>query len=265
VTDPLRRAASRAMGLLADLPVPRPLRGPVYRGYARITGANLEEAGLPLEAHPSLGDFFTRPLREGLRPVDPDPLAVVSPVDGRVQRVGPIVEGQTLQAKGRPYAVRQLLAGVGEDIDLEGGCAMTLYLSPSDYHRIHSPCAASISEARWVRGHCLSVAPKVLDRRLVLPINERCVLRLETAHGPLLFVLVAALNVARLIVRDLRPDEAGTLAPPLERAAGEELGRFELGSTVILVAPPGVLDPDPSLAPGSVVRLGRRIGSFLRA
>ena len=132
------------MGLPADLPVPRPLRGPVYRGYARVTGANLEEAGLPLEAHPSLGDFFTRPLREGLRPVDPDPLAVVSPVDGRVQRVGPIVEGQTLQAEGRPYAVRQLLAGVGEDIDLEGGCAMTLYLSPSDYHRTHSPCAAAI-------------------------------------------------------------------------------------------------------------------------
>ena len=90
----------------------------------------------------------------------------------------------------------------------------------------------------------------------------RSVLRLETERGPLLFVLVAALNVARLIVRDVRPDQAGRLAQPLERAAGEELGRFELGSTVILVAPPGMVEPDPALVHGSVVRLGRRIGSL---
>ena len=262
VTDPLRRAASRTMGVLADLPVPRPLRAPLYRGYARVTGADLSEAGQPLDSHPSLGDFFTRPLRDGVRPVDPDPLALVSPVDGRVQRVGGIEGGRTLQAKGRDYAVRELLAGVGEDVDLEGGVAMTLYLSPSDYHRIHSPLACTLTEARWVRGHCLSVAPKVLDRRIVLPINERCVLRLETERGPLLFVLVAALNVARLIVRDVRPDQAGRLAQPLERAAGEELGRFELGSTVILVAPPGMVEPDPALVHGSVVRLGRRLGSL---
>lgn len=260
--DPLRRALSRSVGFLADLPVPRLLRPPLYRAFGRFTDAHMEEAGLALDQYGSLGEFFARPLREGCRPIDDEPDALVSPVDGRVQRIEVIRNGMIVQAKGFEYPVRELLAGVGEEFNLEGGVCMTLYLSPSDYHRIHTPAAGEISEARWVRGKMHSVAPSVLTRKMVLPVNERCVLRLDTDRGPLLLVLVAALNVARLIVKDVAPDWSGMVHPALARERGAELGRFELGSTVIVIAPPNTLEPDSSLAPDSVVRVGRKIARW---
>jgi len=263
VIDPIRRALSRSVGCLADLPLPRPLRPPLMRAFGRLTGAQMEEAGLPLDQFGSLGEFFARPLKEGCRPIDLDPDALVSPVDGRVQRICTLRDGMILQAKGFEYPCRELLAGVGEGVNLEGGVAMTLYLSPSDYHRIHTPAAGTISEARWVRGHMHSVAPSVLTRKMVLPINERCVLRLDTERGPLLMVLVAALNVARLILNDVPTDWSGAVTSAVSLERGSELGRFELGSTVIVIAPPKTLNPDPSLTPDAVVRVGRRIASWV--
>lgn len=254
---------SRSVGFLADLPVPTPLRPTLYRAFARATGALMEEVQMPLGQYGSLGAFFARPLREGCRPVDGDPDAVVSPVDGRVQGISPLRNGLILQAKGFEYPVRELLAGVGEGIDLEGGVAMTLYLSPSDYHRIHTPAQGRISEVRWVRGKMHSVAPAVLNRKMVLSVNERCVVRLDTERGPLLLVLVAALNVARLILKDIPADWSGPVAPTLDLERGAELGRFELGSTVIVIAPPGSIEPSPSLAPDSVVRVGREIARWI--
>ncbi len=228
-----------------------------------MSGARLEEAGLPLNQYGSLGEFFARALRTDCRPIDPDPKTLVSPVDGRVQGVEIIRHGMIVQAKGLDYPVRELLAGVGEELNLEGGVCMTLYLSPSDYHRIHTPAASKISEARWVRGRMHSVAPSVLTRKIVLPINERCVLRLDTDQGPLLLVLVAALNVARLIVNDVEPNWSGLVEPALTRERGAELGRFELGSTVIVIAPAGMVEPDASLTPDSAVRMGRRIARWV--
>lgn len=251
------------MGVLADLPLPRLLRPAFLRVFASMSGAQLEEAGLPLNQYGSLGEFFARALRTGCRPIDPDPKALISPVDGRVQGVEVIRDGMIVQAKGLEYPVRELLAGVGEELNLEGGVCMTLYLSPSDYHRIHTPAASKISEARWVRGRMHSVAPSVLTRKMVLPINERCVLRLDTDQGPLLLVLVAALNVARLIVNDVQPNWSGLIEPALMRERGAELGRFELGSTVIVIAPAGMVEPDASLTPDSVVRMGRKIARWL--
>ena len=228
-----------------------------------MSGARLEEAGLPLNQYGSLGEFFARALRTDCRPIDPDPKTLVSPVDGRVQGVEIIRHGMIVQAKGLDYPVRELLAGVGEELNLEGGVCMTLYLSPSDYNRIHTPAASKISEARWVRGRMHSVAPSVLTRKIVLPINERCVLRLDTDQGPLLLVLVAALNVARLIVNDVEPNWSGLVEPALTRERGAELGRFELGSTVIVIAPAGMVEPDASLTPDSAVRMGRRIARWV--
>ena len=248
---------SQAVGWLADREVPRPLRGPLYRGYARLFGANVDEAQLPPADYPSLGAFFVRRLKEGARTIDRDPAHVVSPVDGFVQSLGIVERGAVLQAKGVDYPVRELLGGVGEDLELEGGLQWTLYLSPRDYHRIHAPETGRLVEVRPHPGERFPVNAPSLARRRVLSVNERVCLRLETARGPLLMVFVGALNVGRIRVVGVPPEHSGRLEPPRELERGDELGRFEMGSTVVLVAPRGALRARPDLGEGDHVLLGQ--------
>ena len=262
MTTPLLRALSRFAGWAADRRIPTPLRAPVYRAYARFTGADLAEVRLPLEGFPSLGQFFVRELREGSRPIAAEPQVLCSPVDGTVQSVGVVREGGLLQAKGRSYAPRELVGGVGADLDLEGASAWTIYLSPRDYHRIHAPEAGELVAAEWLPGARYSVAPAVLARRLVLSINERAVLRFETSRGPFLLVLVGALNVGRIRVVGVPPEHRGALAPPRRFARGAELARFEMGSTIVLLTPRGMARPVETLEPGVPVRLGQPIGVY---
>jgi len=255
-------AASGAAGWLADRRIPRRLRAPLFRGFAAAYGADLSEVRPPLEGYPSLGAFFVRRLAEGARPIADDPALLVSPVDGTLQGAGEIAAGTLLQAKGRAYSARELLAGVGEDLELDGGSAWTLYLSPRDYHRIHAPEAGTLTEVRWVGGMRWSVAPAVLSRRLVLPVNERCVLRIETRGATLLLVAVGALNVGRIRVVGVEPGHSGPLAPARPLARGEELARFEMGSTVVLIAPRGSARVSPAAVPGRAVRMGEAIGRW---
>jgi len=262
MATPLRRTLSRLVGWAADRRVPAPLRAPLYGAFSRLTGADLSEARPPLGAYPSLGAFFVRRLRDGARPVCADAGLLPSPVDGRLQGLETIGAGSLLEAKGRSYDVRELLSGVGADVALEGGCAWTIYLSPRDYHRIHSPESGELREARWVPGTRYPVAPRVLARRRVLSINERVALRLETARGALLMVLVGALNVGRIRVVGVEPGHAGALEPPRPLERGAELARFEMGSTVVLIAPPGLLRPAPGLALGRALRMGEPIGEY---
>ncbi len=266
-STPLLRALSLATGFLADCPLPSVLRPAMYRTFARLTGANLAEVGAPLRSYPSLGAFFIRHLTPGARPIDPDPAHLVSPVDARVQTLCSIREGSVLQAKGHDYSVRDMLAGIGEDIELEGGFAWTLYLGPKDYHRIHSPEDVQLTQVKWVDGARYSVAGKVLAKRRVLDINERCILRLESTHGPMLLVLVGALNVGRIRVCGVEqgPDHSNLPAPlpaPLSVQRGEELARFEMGSTIVLFTPPGLADPLPTLGLDDPVQLGQPIGTY---
>jgi phosphatidylserine decarboxylase len=260
-----RRGLSRLVGWATDRRVPRFLRGPVYRGYARFTGADLTEVRLALADFPSLGAFFVRELRSGARPIDTDRAALVSPVDGRVQSVGPIDRGTVLQAKGRTYRVDELAGGLESALELEGGFAWTIYLSPRDYHRIHAPVGATLKAVRWIHGDRFSVAPAVLDRRRVLDVNERAVLRLESASGTFLLVLVGAMNVGRIRVVGVPPSYAPEpVRPDLRFERGAEIARFEMGSTIVLIAPRAVAVPVADLAPGDTVRLGTRIGHLLR-
>jgi phosphatidylserine decarboxylase len=263
---PLLRALSRTTGWLADRRVPRFLRAPLYRAFSRLYGLDLSEVRLALDGHASFSAFFVRQLVDGARPGPDAPDALASPVDGTVQAVDRVREGSLLQAKGRPYPVRELLAGVGEDLELEGGTAWTVYLSPRDYHRVHAPATAALTEVAWVPGALHSVAPRVLaSRARVLSINERAVLRLETAAGPLLLVLVGALNVGRLRVVGVEPGHRGPLASTRRLERLDELGRFELGSTIVLVAPPGVATAAPELEPGRPLRMGEAIGRLAGA
>jgi phosphatidylserine decarboxylase len=262
MTTPLRLCLSHAVGWAADRRIPTALRAPIFRFYARCTGADLEEVRLPLSAHPSLSAFFVRHLVDGARPLATDPQSLLSPVDGTVQSVCTIESNSIVQAKGRSYSVAELCAGLESGLALDGGTAWTIYLSPRDYHRIHAPDECRLTTVRWFPGSRYSVAPRVLARRLVLPINERAVLRLETARCTLLLVLVGALNVGRIRVVGVDRERQGELVPPRRFARGAELARFEMGSTIVLIAPAGAAAARAGLAQGDSVRLGQSIGAY---
>ena len=258
----LRKRLSHLVGWLTDLRVPKPLRRFVYGTYCRFTGADASEAQLTLEAYGSLGAFFVRRLKDGARRIDSDPSVLVSPCDGTVQNVSRIEAGTILQAKGQAYSVRELLDLPEEVGDLEGGLAITIYLSPRDYHRVHVPEAATLTRVRWLAGDRRSVAPRVLaSTERVLATNERAVIVLEGERVSYHLVMVGALNVGRIRVVGVDPGASPPRPRPMER--GDELARFEMGSTVVLVFPPGVLEPRPELVPERPVRLGEPLARFL--
>lgn len=254
----LRRRSSALAGWLAERGVPRPLRGLFYGGYCRFTGADPREAELEIGDYPSLGAFFVRRLKQGARPLDPDAGALVSPCDGTLQALDRVEAGSLLQAKGRTYRVRDLLA-LDADVPFEGGWAWTVYLGPRDYHRVHAPLACRLAAVRWIPGERRSVAPRVLAREeRVLATNERAVLELDAAVGRFHLVMIGAQNVGR--IRVVGVERGATPCAPIPFARGAELARFELGSTVVLIAPPERVVPVPGLVPGARLRLGRAIG-----
>lgn len=255
----LRRSSSALVGWLADRAVPRPLRGFVYGGYCRWTGADPAEAELEPDDYPSLGAFFVRRLKAGTRALDPDPRALLSPCDGTLQALGRIERGALLQAKGQDYSLEELLGPSMPASGLENAWTATIYLSPRDYHRVHTPLAARLEEVCWIPGQRRSVAPGVLARvPRVLATNERAVLVLRGGPVPVWLVMVGALNVGRIRVVGVEPGRAPAQALPFAR--GAELARFEMGSTVVLVVPGA--RPLPDLAVGASVRLGQRLAAL---
>jgi len=257
---PVRAWLSRVTGWLADRRLPVALRGPVYGTYARRYGVDLDEVRLAPRDHPSLSAFFVRRLKPQARPFPADPGLLPSPADGTLQSLDRVREGSILQAKGRAYPLAELLAGADEGLDLEGGWAWTIYLSPRDYHRVHAPEDCRLERVAWVPGSRYSVRPGLLARRpRVLCTNERAVLRLATERGPLLLVMVGALNVGRIRVVGVEPG-GQPVAAARDFRRGEELARFEMGSTVVLVAPPDGPRPTGGIAVGDAVRMGAVLG-----
>ena len=238
---------------------------------------DMREAAEPdPRAYANFNAFFTRALREGARPVDMAAAAIVSPADGAVSQAGGISAGRIVQAKGRSYSVAELLADDAEASDFEGGSFATIYLSPRDYHRVHMPCHARLTGLRYVPGRLFSVngvtaesVPGLFAR------NERLVCRFETAHGPMAMVLVGAMVVAGIetvwtgpvtpagrtvLSMDLESDAAARTL-----AKGAEMGRFQLGSTVILLLPRGVSGWDDHMVAAAPLRMGQRIGGWKSA
>ena len=257
-----RLKLSHFVGWLADRKVPRFLRKPVYRAYAFGTGADLSEARPPLDGYASLSAFFVRRLVAGARPVASDDGVFVSPADGKIQAIDRVHEGSLVQAKGHLYGVRGLLAGLGDDVTLDGGQGITVYLSPRDYHRVHAIDDCELVDVHWIPGDRHPVRPKTLQRKPVFALNERCAMRFESAHGPFFLVLVGALNVGRIRVVGVEPGKAPD--KPRAFARGEELARFEMGSTVIVVLPSSRSTADGALQPGDPVRVGEAIGRWTR-
>ena len=271
-------ALSRVFGRLADTPLPRPLRRPVLGAFARAVGADLTECELPLEEYPSLNRFFVRRLKAGVRAWPSDPRAAGCPVDGVFGQVGRVTEGKLIQAKGRLYTLAGLLDDGAEWERFEGGAFATVYLSPRDYHRIHSPCDGVVARARHIPGALLPVnAPAVAHLPDLFARNERLLAYIDGPLGRVAMVAVGAYNVGRISAafdpawnapagasswvtnrRGLAPSTK-TYDPPIPLAHGEEIMTFHLGSTIVLVFEPGRVELGAGCVAGATVRLGSEI------
>ncbi|MFA4970531.1 MAG: archaetidylserine decarboxylase [Sulfuritalea sp.] len=242
----------------------------VIRWFVGRYGVNMSEAANPdIAGYASFNEFFTRPLLAGARPLAQADF--ICPVDGAISQFGAIERDRIFQAKGHRYSTTALVGGDGELAALfEDGSFATLYLSPKDYHRIHMPCEGRLLRMIHVPGDLFSVNP-VTARGVpgLFARNERVVCVFESAHGPFVLVLVGA-----TIVGSMATVWHGVVNPPrpghlrewryedqqLLLKQGDEMGRFLLGSTVVMLFPRGVMKFNAEWSPQRPIRLGEKMG-----
>jgi phosphatidylserine decarboxylase len=269
-----QHALSRVVLVLTRVRIPW-FKNLLIRGFLKLYPVDMSEAG---ESDPyrygSFNEFFTRALKIDARPIAAETGAIASPVDGTVSECGDIEQDALLQAKGRHYSLRELLAEQDWATRFEGGRFATIYLAPFNYHRIHMPVEGQLLDTVYVPGRLFSVnavsaqhIPRLFAR------NERVLTLFDTAFGRCALVMVGAMNVgsmATVWAGDITPAARRVVAHvPAASAAlvrlgvGEELGRFNMGSTVILLFEPDRMRWNPRLEAGSIVRLGQPIGRAL--
>ena len=252
-------------------------RAPWTRGiipwFIRKYGVDMSEAARPDPAdYACFNDFFTRALREGARPLADSPF--VSPVDGTVIDCVKLDGDTLLQVKGHPYSARALVGGDAALVDrFDGGEAISIYLSPKDYHRIHMPCAGRLRRMIHVPGSLYSVNPAtVAGVPGLFARNERVVCLFDSDFGPFVLTLVGA-----MVVGSMQTVWHGLINPPrtgklrewryddqdIRLARGEEMGRFLLGSTVVMLFPRGALQARADWVPGRTVRMGEAMADAL--
>jgi phosphatidylserine decarboxylase len=241
------------------------------RWFVGRYGVNMAEAANPdIASYKSFNEFFTRPLQEGARPLAEADF--ISPVDGAISQFGAIARDQIFQAKGHSYSTTALVGGDRElAAQFENGSFATLYLSPRDYHRIHMPCAGKLTRMIYVPGALFSVNPTTARGVPGLfARNERVVCVFESAFGPFVLVLVGATIVGSMatvwhgvvnpprsgVLREWRYDGNATVS--LQK--GDEMGRFLLGSTVVMLFPKDTLAFNPGWAPAGAIRMGETMG-----
>lgn len=243
------------------------LIGQVVRRYA----VDMREAEQPdPHAYVHFNAFFTRALRPGARPADPDPRVVACPADGRISQAGRIEEGRIFQAKDQTFTAAELLADAVAAAPYRDGHFATVYLSPRDYHRVHMPLAGELVSTCHIPGRIFSVAPFAVESiPRLFARNERLVCHFRGEHGPFAVVMVGAILVSSVstvwdglvippyATRVTRRD-AGGRGIRLDRLA--EMGRFNMGSTVIVLLPGDSVRLDPDLASQQPVRVGDRLG-----
>jgi len=261
---------SRLVGGLAASEKPW-IKNPLIKWFSQRFGISLEEAKIQdPTAFPSFNAFFTRALQEGARPIDATEQGIVSPADGVVSQCGQIRGSDVLQAKGAYFSVYELLGGdAALAEEFINGHFATIYLSPKDYHRVHMPISGTLRKILYVPGRLFSVnnataeqVPKLFAR------NERAVCVFDTDAGPVAVILVGAMIVAAIetvFTGQITPlaNKVQTIdfsKQPLSREKGEELGRFLLGSTVVLLFPENACQWQPELAAGSTLKMGQLIG-----
>ncbi|MGZ9585267.1 archaetidylserine decarboxylase [Paenibacillus marinisediminis] len=246
-----RKWVSRCAGMVATSSASRRL----IPKFAKSYGIRVEDAERAIHEYESLNDFFTRRLKPGLRPISEGEDLLVSPVDALITGMGPIEDGLILNVKGQDYTLDELLHHSPHMQKYKHGHYFVLYLSPSDYHRIHSPVAGKTVESEHVVGKVYPVndfglrhMPRVLSR------NERLITYIQHMYGEAAVVKVGALNVSSIRYVDDK------VKASYER--GEELAFFEFGSTVVLLTDTGTFTPRPELKLGDKVKMGETLGTI---
>jgi phosphatidylserine decarboxylase len=249
------------------------IRNTFLRIFLRGYTLNMAEAVQPDPfSYPSFNEFFTRALRPDARPIDRDNDVIVSPVDGTVSQCGQLEDNLLLQAKGHHYSLQELLAGDAEAVEIyRGGSFACIYLAPYNYHRIHMPYAGAARGNLYVPGALFSVnAMTVRAVPRVFARNERLICDFATPLGRMAVILVGALFVGSIETvhcGEVNPPPRGRKTPVRiatgvgrHFAKGEELGRFNMGSTVVLLFERNRIAWDRTLVAESQVQLGRSIG-----
>ncbi len=264
-----QHALSRLVGKIAASENPL-IKKTFINWFAKRYQVNMSEAlNENLNAYSSFNEFFTRPLKEGARPLAEGETTLVSPADGAISQLGKIELGRVFQAKGHDYSVTDLLGGDAERAEaFQNGDFMTIYLSPKDYHRVHMPFAGTLTETIYVPGKLFSVNPATVNNvDALFARNERLVCMFDTEFGPMAMVLVGA-----MIVAGIETVWSGQVTPlpgmpqaqryngePIHLEKGDEMGRFKLGSTVVLCFPPDAVEFAESLREASPLRMGEAL------
>lgn len=240
-----RERITRAVGRLVDAELPAAVSSAVVGLYARAYRVDMDEAEPQSGAFPSFDAFFTRALREGARQIEGAPNSFVSPADGRVEAAGPVEPNGRVLVKGKPYTCADLIGDATDAKRYEGGQFAVVYLSPRDYHRVHSPVAGTVSTVRSLPGDYFPVN-SIGERHIpgLFSRNRRVAIVIDTeGHGRVTVVMVSAMIVGRVSVtgidaRDV-PMGTHTLSPALSLQQGDEIGMFHLGSTAVVFVEPG--------------------------
>ena len=245
------------------------LKRPLTRWFANAYGVDMTEAAnADLESYATFNDFFTRELTAGARPIASGADTIAAPADGVLTEHGAIDGDRLYQAKGSVYTLAELLGETGAEVAaLEGGGYFTIYLAPHNYHRVHAPLDARLVRTRYIPGARFSVSrataaaiPRLFCR------NERVVCWFETHRGPMAVVFVGALNVSS--ISTFAHGEVASGAPrhwheqqrlPVSR--GGEIGRFNMGSTVIVLFGAKTVRFAPGVTAGLAVRMGQALGT----
>jgi phosphatidylserine decarboxylase len=250
--------------------MPRFLLTPFIRIFSRLYGVELTEATQQVSEFRTFNEFFTRQLLPDSRPLDPDPDAVLSPVDGFIGEYGRINDGRLIQAKGLDYRLADLLRDSKRGCLYDSGEFITIYLAPQNYHRIHSMVDGKVHEFSYIPGDLWTVSPLGVHHVTNLfARNERLTTYIQTEKGECALVKVGATVVGRIRISydNQISNLHGALAKqvllkkPYELRRGEEVGMFELGSTVICLFPPGQVELN-EMELGQKIKMGNNIGRF---
>lgn len=265
---------SRGAGKVAECRV-ESIKNNIIEWFINQYGVDMSEAAVEdPRAYEHFNDFFTRALKPGAREIAEGDNVIVSPVDGAISQIGNIEQGQIFQAKGQSFNVVELLGGDQECAQaFMGGQFSTIYLSPKDYHRIHMPIAGTLRDMYYIPGKLFSVNPVTTAKvPRLFARNERVAAIFDTAAGPVAMVLVGAMIVASIETvwaglvapqaKQVKHFGYGESAEAISIGKGEEMGRFKLGSTVVMLYPKDSVNFEQNLQAESVVRMGQRFGTL---
>jgi phosphatidylserine decarboxylase len=258
---------SRTIGRLVHARLPRPVARRLVRWFARTYQIDVDAAGSHIDEYPSIGHFFIRDLREGLRPIESD---FVSPVDGVLRNYGLVTDGRLEQIKGKTYTLARFLGDDEHARRYENGAFFNMYLSPQDYHHVHSPVGGKIVRSVHIPGKLWPVNDwSLANVNELFSINERVVTYVECALGLVAVVMIGATNVGKIsVVYDSFISNAGgtnnnvtrNYDPPIDIAAGARLGTFHMGSSVVMLLEPGRVDVERvRLQAGKKVQYGAAV------